>query len=37
LSAQLEAGQRAPKAVTKDKGNEADERFADIIAAGLLK
>ena len=37
LSAQLEAGQRAPKAVTKDKGNEADDRFADIIAAGLLK
>ena len=37
LAAQLEAGQKAPKAATAYMGNEADARFADIIAADLVR
>ena len=37
LAAQLEAGQKAPKAAAAYMGNEADARFADIIAADLVR
>ena len=37
LAASLEAGQKAPKAAAPYMGNEADQRFADMIAVDLVR